>query len=117
MRFRLQSLSDGGATNLLLGLLLLAAPGRAFSTRPGDTVVRRWWPHSAPSSVILLGVRHDGWAGSAWCTRRRAARTAQAVDCYRRLVAFLDANPDYFEPAFKDAFVELIAKLAPPAAT
>jgi hypothetical protein len=42
---------------------------------------------------------------------------AQAVDCYRRVVAFLDENPDYSEPAFKDSFVERIAKLAPPAAS
>jgi tetratricopeptide (TPR) repeat protein len=42
---------------------------------------------------------------------------AQAVDCYRRVVAFLDENPDYSESALKDAFVKRIARLAPPAAT
>ena len=40
----------------------------------------------------------------------------QAVDCYRKVVAFLEQNPDYSEPAFKDAFVERVAKLDPPAA-
>jgi hypothetical protein len=39
----------------------------------------------------------------------------QAADCYRKVVAFLDENPDYSEPAFKDAFVARIAKLDPPA--
>jgi hypothetical protein len=31
------------------------------------------------------------------------------------VVAFLDENPDYSEPALKDAFVARIAKLDPPA--
>ena len=39
----------------------------------------------------------------------------QAADCYRKVVAFLDENLDYSEPAFKDALVARIAKLDPPA--
>jgi tetratricopeptide (TPR) repeat protein len=59
---------------------------------------------------------HDGWdrLGKVYEAR---GDNAQAVDCYRRVVAFLDENPDYSEPAFKDSFVERIARLAPPAAT
>ena len=59
---------------------------------------------------------HDGWDRLGMVYEARG-ENAQAVDCYRRLVAFLDENPGYSEPAFKDSFVERIAKLAPPAAT
>jgi tetratricopeptide (TPR) repeat protein len=59
---------------------------------------------------------HDGWDRLGMVYEARG-ENAQAVDCYRRVVAFLDENPDYAEPAFKDSFVELIAKLDPPAAT
>jgi hypothetical protein len=70
-------------------------------------------PFLSPSTPFE-GLAHNGWAGSAWCTR--CGENAQAVDCYRRVVAFLDENPDS-ESTFKDSFVERIAKLAPPAAT
>jgi tetratricopeptide (TPR) repeat protein len=59
---------------------------------------------------------HDGWDRLGMVHEARGDND-QAVDCYRRVVAFLDQNPDYSEPAFKDSFVERIAKLAPPAAT
>ncbi|HEY7384346.1 MAG TPA: SEC-C metal-binding domain-containing protein [Beijerinckiaceae bacterium] len=59
---------------------------------------------------------HDGWDRLGMVYEARGDN-AQAVDCYRRVVAFLDDNPDYSEPAFKDSFVERIARLAPPAAT
>jgi tetratricopeptide (TPR) repeat protein len=59
---------------------------------------------------------HDGWDRLGMVHEARG-ENAQAVDCYRRVVAFLDENPDYSEPAFKDSFVKRIARLAPPAAT
>ena len=59
---------------------------------------------------------HDGWDRLGMVHEARG-ESEKAVDCYRRVVAFLDANPDYSEPAFKDSFVERIARLAPPAAT
>jgi tetratricopeptide (TPR) repeat protein len=59
---------------------------------------------------------HDGWDRLGMVYEARGDN-AQAVDCYRQAVAFLDQNPDYSEPAFKDSFVERIARLAPPAAT
>ena len=59
---------------------------------------------------------HDGWDRLGMVYEARGDN-AQAADCYRRVVAFLDENPDYSEPAFKDKFVERIARLAPPAAT
>ena len=59
---------------------------------------------------------HDGWDRLGMVHEARG-ENAQAVDCYRRVVAFLDENPDYSEPAFRASFVERIAKLSPPAAT
>jgi cytochrome c-type biogenesis protein CcmH/NrfG len=59
---------------------------------------------------------HDGWDRLGMVHEARG-ESAKAVDCYRRVVAFLDANPEYSEPAFNDKFVERIARLAPPAAT
>jgi len=57
---------------------------------------------------------HDGWDRLGMVHEARG-ENVEAADCYRNVVAFLDQNPDYSEPAFKDAFVERIAKLAPPA--
>ena len=59
---------------------------------------------------------HDGWDRLGMVYEARG-ENAQAVDCYRKVVAFLDRDPDYSEPAFKDSFVKRIAKLAPPVAT
>ena len=59
---------------------------------------------------------HDGWDRLGMVHEARG-ENAQAVDCYRRVIAFLDENPDYSEPAFRASFVERIAKLSPPAAT
>ena len=59
---------------------------------------------------------HDGWDRLGMVHEARG-ENAQAVDCYRRVIAFLDKNPDYSEPAFRASFVERIARLSPPAAT
>ena len=58
---------------------------------------------------------HDGWDRLGMVHEKRG-ENRQAADCYRKVVAFLDDNPDYTEPAFKETFVALIAKLDPPAA-
>ena len=57
---------------------------------------------------------HDGWDRLGMVHEKRG-ENRQAADCYRKVVAFLDENLDYSEPAFKDAFVARIAKLDPPA--
>ncbi|HEY7384979.1 MAG TPA: SEC-C metal-binding domain-containing protein [Beijerinckiaceae bacterium] len=59
---------------------------------------------------------HDGWDRLGMVHEARG-ENAQAVDCYRRVIAFLDKNPDYSEPAFRASFVERIARLSPPSAT
>ena len=56
---------------------------------------------------------HDGWDRLGAVHEARGERT-QAIDCYRRVVAFLDANPDYSEPEFRQSFVDQIAKLETP---
>ena len=57
---------------------------------------------------------HDGWDRLGMVHEKRG-ENRQAADCYRKVVAFLDENPDYSEPAFKETFVARIAKLDPPA--
>jgi hypothetical protein len=59
---------------------------------------------------------HDGWDRLGMVHEARG-ETRQAADCYRRVVAFLEQNPDYAEPAFKDAVLARIAKLEPPQAS
>ena len=59
---------------------------------------------------------HDGWDRLGMVHEARG-QNAEAADCYRKVIEFLDQNPDYSEPAFKDSFVARIAKLTPPAAT
>jgi tetratricopeptide (TPR) repeat protein len=56
---------------------------------------------------------HDGWDRLGMVHEARGER-AQAIECYRRVVAFLDENPDYSEPDFKQSFVDQIAKLETP---
>jgi tetratricopeptide (TPR) repeat protein len=53
---------------------------------------------------------HDGWDRLGAVHEARGER-AQAIECYRRVVAFLDENPDYSEPGFKQSFLDQIAKL------
>jgi tetratricopeptide (TPR) repeat protein len=59
---------------------------------------------------------HDGWDRLGMVHEARGD-TREAADCYRRVIAFLEQNPDYAEPAFKDALLARIAKLEPPQAS
>jgi hypothetical protein len=40
----------------------------------------------------------------------------QAADCYRKVIEFARAHPNYYDAAFETTFHELIAKLDPPVA-
>ena len=40
----------------------------------------------------------------------------EAADCYRKVVEFMRAHPDDFDPESPTSFLESIAKLDPPAA-
>lgn len=57
----------------------------------------------------------DGWDRLGMVHEKRG-ENREAADCYRRVIAFLDENPDYSDPGFKDEFAARIAKLDPPVA-
>ncbi len=57
----------------------------------------------------------DGWDRLGMVHEARGENVL-AAGCYRKVVEFLDRNPDYSEPAFRDAFADRIVKLNPPAA-
>ena len=57
----------------------------------------------------------DGWDRLGMVHEKRGDNR-QAADCYRKVIAFLDQNPDYSDPGFKDEFAARVAKLDPPAA-
>ena len=58
----------------------------------------------------------DGWDRLGMVHEARG-QNREAADCYRKVVAFLDENPDYSEPDFREAFADRVAKLDPPTAT
>ena len=58
---------------------------------------------------------HDGYDRLGFVHEKRGENRL-AADCYRKVIAFLEQNPDYAEPGFKDMFVERIVKLDLPAA-
>lgn len=53
---------------------------------------------------------HDGWDRLGMVHEARG-ESAKAADCYRRIVHFLEHNPGYAEPAFKEAILARIARL------
>ncbi len=57
---------------------------------------------------------HDGWDRLGMAHEARGEKK-QAADCYRKALDIIRAQPECYDPAFGDAFVELIDKLDPPA--
>jgi tetratricopeptide (TPR) repeat protein len=57
---------------------------------------------------------HDGYDRLGLVHEARG-ENRQAADCYRKVMAFLQQNPDYADAGFRDMFAERIAKLDPPA--
>lgn len=57
----------------------------------------------------------DGW-DRLGMVHEKPGENRQAADCYRKVIAFLDQNPDYSDPGFKDEFAARVAKLDPLAA-
>ena len=51
------------------------------------------------------------WLGSLGMVHEKRGENREAADCYRKVIAFLDQNPDYSDPGFKDAFATRVAKL------
>lgn len=58
----------------------------------------------------------DGWEYLGLVHERRGQRQL-AADCYRQALDRVRRYPEDYEPAFEQQFVDLIAKLDPPAAS
>ena len=54
----------------------------------------------------------DGWDRLGMVHEKRG-ENAQAADCYRKLVAFVQENPDDFDPSIIDDYTARIDKLDP----
>jgi tetratricopeptide (TPR) repeat protein len=59
---------------------------------------------------------HDGYDRLGMVYEARGQHR-EAADCYRKVVEFVRAHPKDYDPAFETPFLELIAKLDPPAAS
>ena len=59
---------------------------------------------------------HDGWdrLGLVYETR---GDHRQAADCYRKVIDFIRAHPDSYDPDFEAVFQKLVDRLDPPTAT
>jgi tetratricopeptide (TPR) repeat protein len=56
---------------------------------------------------------HDGYDRLGMVFEARGDHKA-AADCYRKVIEFVRAHPDLYEPEFETTFHGLIAKLDPP---
>ena len=56
---------------------------------------------------------HDGYDRLAMVYEARGQKRA-AADCYRKLVEFVRAHPNDYDPQFETQFLELITELDPP---
>jgi tetratricopeptide (TPR) repeat protein len=58
---------------------------------------------------------HDGYDRLGMVYQARGDYKA-AADCYRKVIEFMHAHPELYDPQFEMTFQRLIAKLDPPAA-
>lgn len=58
---------------------------------------------------------HDGYDRLGMVFEARGEHKA-AAECYRKVVEFVRAHPELYDPEFQTTFESLIAKLDPPAA-
>ncbi len=59
---------------------------------------------------------HDGYDRLGMVYEARGERKA-AADCYRKVIEFVRAHPDQYEPTFTVTFEQMIAELDPPPTT
>jgi tetratricopeptide (TPR) repeat protein len=59
---------------------------------------------------------HDGYDRLGMVYEARG-ENQKAADCYRKLIEFIRQHPDDYDPGFEDAFVTIVDRLDPPAAT
>jgi tetratricopeptide (TPR) repeat protein len=57
---------------------------------------------------------HDGWDRLGMVHEARGDQK-QAADCYRKVIDFIRAHPDQYDPDFATVFHKLVARLDPPA--
>jgi tetratricopeptide (TPR) repeat protein len=57
---------------------------------------------------------HDGWDRLGMVYEARGDNR-QAADCYRKIIEFIRANPDDYEPGFEAIFHKLVNRLDPSA--
>jgi tetratricopeptide (TPR) repeat protein len=55
---------------------------------------------------------HDGWDRLGMVYQARGDHQ-MAIDCYRKVIDFIRAHPDDFDPEFEDTFHSLIERLTP----
>lgn len=58
---------------------------------------------------------HDGYDRLGMVYEARGDHKA-AADCYRKVIEFVHAHPELYDPGFETTFQRLIAKLDPPSA-
>jgi hypothetical protein len=56
---------------------------------------------------------HDGYDRLGMVYEARGERK-QAADCYRKVIEFVRAHPEQYDPEFNTTFERLIAELDPP---
>src|ERR1700730_5389773 len=56
---------------------------------------------------------HDGWDRLGMVYQARGDQR-QAADCYRKVIDFIRAHPDDYEPDFEAVFHKLVDRLDPP---
>jgi tetratricopeptide (TPR) repeat protein len=71
---------------------------------------------AARDLLVLFPDVHDGYDRLGMVYEARG-ENRQAADCYRKVIAFIREHADDYELGFEDAFVKLVNRLDPPAAT
>ena len=79
--------------------------GKLAETEAAALDLQSRWP-DMPDGFEYMGLVHE----------KRGERKA-AADCYRAALERVRRSPEEYEPAFEQQFVDLIARLDPPAAT
>ena len=71
--------------------------------------------HAARELLVRYPQVHDGHDRLGMVYQARGQHR-EAADCYRKVIDFVRANPEDHDPAIAAYYLELIAKLDPPAA-
>jgi hypothetical protein len=68
--------------------------------------------HSGALASVRFPEVHDGYDRLGMVYEARG-QNRQAADCYRKVIEFVLARPQQYDPEFVDVFRELVAKLEP----